>query len=225
MKRRSSGLLLLWLVFAPAMFVVELPAAAALPLSGPAAQPYQPPMADPLPDLETFGAIVQNGHPDQIVGLYLPGLAALSVLPQPAGEPYQVTNQPLAASLFSDSLAAGSIGLLAHSHLAGRYFQKLNSQQSVVLIYGDGQTEEYRVDHIESYQALEPNNPFGQFTSLHDGSLWDSQSLFTHIYASGPQLILQTCIQQDGLSNWGRLFIIATPTRELSWKGLAGVHH
>jgi hypothetical protein len=179
-------------------------------------------LVEGLPDLNTFRQQVHNGLEDQIVGLYLPDLAAIRLLSQPADEPYNVTQNPRAATLFLEAQRAGSIGVLAHNHLAGAAFSQLRDGQPVVLVYGDGQIETYQVLRIESYQATLPDDPHSEFVSLQDGSRWDSRSLFTHLYASGPNLILQTCIEEDGLASWGRLFVIASSIEPLTTKRLGG---
>ena len=114
---------------------------------------------------------------------------------------------------------------MAHSQLAGDLFSQLNPHQSIILIYGDGQKAHYRVNHLEAYQAAEPIDPYSEFISMQDGSRWSSQALFFHIYASGPDLVMQTCFEQDGQGTGGRLFVIAHPVHSISWKGLFRVSH
>jgi hypothetical protein len=220
-----GGLLLfVWLAVSAAT-AFQPASVAALPQTGAVSPPALPPDVDQLPDLTTFIHQVSSGRPDEIVGLYIPGLAALLVELQQPDEPYSVTDHPLATTLFSDSIFAGSIGLLAHSHLAGQFFSQIPLEQPVILVYGDGHTAAYQVDRLETYQALQPNDPYSQFASLLDGSRWTSQRLFTHIYGSGPNLILQTCLEKDGQSSWGRLFVIAVPAQDLLWKSLMEANH
>lgn len=165
----------------------------------------------PLPSLRNFIRQVHNGQADQIVGLYVPGVLAVQVELQPQDSPFYVTDDPDNVSLFSAPLTDGTVGLLAHSHLAGASFSQLEIHQPALLIFGDGHLLRNYVNRIEAYQALEPSNPYSAFVSLDGGSRWNSQDLFRHIYGSGQQLVLQTCLEQDGQSNWGRLFVIASP--------------
>jgi hypothetical protein len=175
----------------------------------------------PLPTFRSFTHEVRNGQADQIVGLYAPGLMALSIETQPLESPFSVTDDAGRATLFAAALRNGTVGLLAHSHLAGAYFTYLELNQSLILIYGDGRSVHYHVSHIEAYRALEPNNPYSAFLALHRDNQLSSQALFDHIYASGPALVLQTCLEEEGQPNWGRLFIIASSSNGLAMKSLA----
>ena len=166
---------------------------------------------DPRSSLRAFTHSLYSGQADQIAGVFVPGLMAVPIEAQPEGSPHYVSQDPTSASLFSAPLQSGTVGLLAHSHLAGAHFSQLELNQTIVLIHGDGRLTLYQVEGLEAYQALEPHNPYSTFRSLENGSLWNSLELYDHIYAPGGRLVLQTCFEQDGQPNWGRLFVIAAP--------------
>ena len=152
----------------------------------------------PLPTLRSFTHEVHNGQADQIVGLYAPGLMALSIDAQPLESPFSVTDDAGRATLFAAALQNGTVGLLAHSHLAGVHFTNMELNQSLILIYGDGRSVDFHVSNIEAYRALDPNNPYSVFHSLDRDNPLNSQALFDHIYASGQALVLQTCLEEEG---------------------------
>jgi hypothetical protein len=105
----------------------------------------------------------------------------------------------------------GNIGLLAHNHLAGSSFANIKDGDRIILIYGDGHLESFLVERIEQYQALSPLSPYSQFKDLATESVLTAEDLFREVYRGEYHLTLQTCIDNQGNSSWGRLFIIAKP--------------
>jgi hypothetical protein len=171
-----------------------------------AAQPHRG-----FPRLADFIGSVQNGRFDTLVGVYVPGLMALPVLQQPSGNPAFVSNQPDTVTQFSLARDYGSIGLVAHNTHSGVEFYKLYPGQDVILVYGDGKTTSYRIKEKTSYQALSPNSPYSNFVDLGSGKILNASELFLKIYAQPDRLVFLTCIEANGISTWGRLFIIAEP--------------
>lgn len=164
-----------------------------------------------LPALASFSASVADGNGSRVAGVYVPGVLALRVLQQPAGNPGHVTGQPDSVSQFTLAARQGTLGLLAHNYLAGEQFFALSPGQSVVIIRADGTRERFRVDAVRRYQALSPWSPLSAFVDLDNpGNRITAQSLFNALYGAPDQVVFQTCIEKDGNSVWGRLFVLAT---------------
>lgn len=165
------------------------------------------------PGLTEFASSLLNGHTGEVVGVYVPGLLALPVRQQPSSQPDYVSRDQNEVTQFSLPKKYGSTGLLAHNYLSGTYFFQLKAKQDVVLIYGDGTLEHYRISQIESFQALKPESPFSNFvnlTSPGQKKTLTSADLFNQVYTTSHSLVFQTCIENEGEPSWGRLFIIAT---------------
>lgn len=154
---------------------------------------------------------VTNGNSEQVTGLWLPNLTGLVVVEQPTGQTGFVSDQPDRVTHFQLAADYGSMGLLAHSYLAGAFFNKLDLNQIITIIYGDGSTVKYRVTEIRQYQALDPDNVLTDFSAIDDGGKKISQEdLFYEIYNHPGRLILQTCIIFNNDNLWGRKFVIAS---------------
>jgi hypothetical protein len=154
-----------------------------------------------------------NGDSNQLQGVYAPGLFADVVLQQPAGYPSFVSRDPQALTQYASASDLGSTGLLAHSFLAGRRFPLMRKGQIIHLIYGDGRIESFVVARLLRYRALQPNSVHSSFEDLAGGGRLDASTLFQRVYGHRGALVLQTCIEFDGSPNWGRLFVIAAPTK------------
>jgi len=168
-------------------------------------------------DLEGFTASLYNGQANQIVGVFARGLFALPVRQQPAGEPDFVDRENNILTEFSLPRKYGSTGLLAHNFLSGSRFFQLKKNQDVVLIYGDGRQEHYRITQAVSFQALKPTSPFSDFVDISNpgsGTL-SSADLFNRVYTTRNQLVFQTCIEANGEPSWGRMFFIASPVEPI----------
>ena len=90
-------------------------------------------------------------------------------------------------------------------------FYSLATGQEVTLIYGDGAQRRYIVDAVARYQALSPTDPYSDFLDLATGSQVSSTAVFTQMYSGGDKVTFQTCLAQDGIMMWGRLFVTAHP--------------
>lgn len=166
-------------------------------------------IATDIPSLDAFIEQVSNGEPGELRGVYVPGVFADMVTPQPDNNPAYVSSRKDALTDFEMASRYGSTGLLAHNYFAGRDFFLLERGQTVYLIYGDGRVEAYIVKYFMRYQALDPYSVTSEFVDLETGELLTASKLFLKIYNRPGDVVLQTCIYAQGNSSWGRLFIIA----------------
>lgn len=166
-----------------------------------------------LPALEEFTASILNGDGSAVAGIYVPAEFAFQIVQQPERDPGFVSNAQDLVTEFRLANPYNTIGLLAHSHLAGIYFFSLAGNQPIIIIYGDGRLAHYTVTRTLTYRALSPNSTQSTFEDLQTPGMYLSAvELFDQTYGKpGKKLVLQTCIPKDGNSSWGRLFIIATP--------------
>lgn len=166
---------------------------------------------DPLPGLDSFTTSLIDGQADVLRGVYIPGVLANAVVQQPEGYPDFVSADRDLLTHFDQASQLGSTGILAHNFLAGSRFSEILPGQMIYLIYGDGRTSAYVVREILRYQALQPASTYSEFIDLTNGRQLDTAELFAAIYGRRGALILQTCIEYQGLSTWGRLFLVAEP--------------
>lgn len=169
--------------------------------------PADEPVVTPL---EVFIAAVA-GEPNSITGVYVPGKLALRVLQQPENDPTYVSSIEGVVTQFIQAAQVNNIGLLAHNYASGRAFFNLTEGDLVNIIYGDGQIEAFSVHEIHRYQALQPDNPKGDFINLEDGQVLAAGQLFQKVYGGDRHVTFQTCLQNGNDISWGRIFIIATP--------------
>lgn len=134
-----------------------------------------------------------------------------SIVQQPVHHPGYVSSNLGEVTQFSMAYDYGNVGLLAHDNLAGSYFDDLKIGDEIQLSYGDGRIEKFVVKEIIRYQALQPYSPYSQFVNLNDGKAISAESLFKRVYFGSYHLTLQTCIEANGNTSWGRLFVIAYP--------------
>ncbi len=164
-----------------------------------------------LPGLNVFASQVMNGQDGQLRGVYASDLFTARVVQQPVGQPGFVSPSQGVLTQFSGAAQFGSTGLLAHNYLAGAQFSQLRIGQILYLVYGDGRTAAYAVTHLLKYQALQPNSDYSSFIDLTTGARLSAFGLFAGVYDRPGAVVLQTCIAANGLSTWGRLFVIAEP--------------
>lgn len=182
----------------------------AVPLSGNVSQAI--PSVDPsFPTLEQFVSSHTNGQSGTITGVYIAGALAAPVVQQPSDDPNYISTAQNDITQFHSAAAKGVTGLLAHNFLAGESFKSLQAGQTVILVYGDGRTRGYTIKKQAEFQALNPTSPTSSFKDLQTGKILTSGTLFNQYYTGGDHLTFQTCIEQDGTSSWGRLFVVATP--------------
>jgi hypothetical protein len=161
-------------------------------------------------ELNSFASKVKTGNAGTLAGVFVDDEFELPVVQQPGNAPGFVSNQEGVVTQFRMASQYGSIGILAHNTLSGAFFFDLRPGEQIYLVYGDGSTEMYRVISVRHFQALQPNSDYSEFLDLDNDSAYYSVSdLFYEVYAQPGQLVLQTCIAANGVSSWGRLFILA----------------
>lgn len=178
--------------------------AAAIPF----AQTNQPILRRELAD---FVALVADGRAGVLRGVYVQNVLALRVVQQSPSAPYFVDLTPGVATQFGAASAQGVTGLLADNVASGVEFYDLRPGHEVVLVYGDGSLRRYVVANADRFQALSPTSPYSDFVNLDTGARLSATTLFGQMYSGGDKLTLQTCLAQDGIMAWGRLFVTAFP--------------
>lgn len=162
------------------------------------------------PGLEAFVAQVANGQANVVTGLYVPGVMALRVVPQPVGDSAYISSEDNTATIFQDASLTGSVGLLAHNYLSGSLFYNLSAGQELSLVYGDGRVRRYRLEVIAPFERLSLGDLSSDFLDLQTGLTLSAQQVFDQFY-SGDVLTLQTCLEKDGVLNWGVTFFVGIP--------------
>jgi hypothetical protein len=174
-------------------------------------QVYAKDVPNALPALNTFIETVKDGDAAVIRGVYVSNVMALAVVQQPAGNPGYVSPEESVATQFSIATEMGNVGLLAHNTHAGSFFSNIKQGDLIILIYGDGHIEGFLAQRIQRYQALSPLSPYSEFKDMETQTTSTAEELFNKVYRGNYHLTLQTCIENNGNSSWGRLFIVASP--------------
>jgi hypothetical protein len=166
-----------------------------------------------IPGFANFVAQVRNGDRGQVTGIYADRIFALPVVQQPDENDSYIAAIPQTVTQFHLASIYGALGFLAHNTLAGSLFYKLAEGSLVTVVYGDGHFDQYAVARIRHFKAVSPQNLYSDFFDLEQGISLSVSDLFSEIYGVSGQVILQTCIANDGADSWGRLFVIATPSK------------
>jgi hypothetical protein len=174
-------------------------------------QVYAKDVPGTLPNLNTFIETITDGNASALRGVYVPNVMALSIVQQPTGYPGYVSTEQAVATQFSIATEVGNVGLLAHNTHAGSFFSNIKQGDRIILVYGDGRIESFMANSIQRYQALDPYSPYSEFKDLDTQTTFTAENLFNNVYRGDYHLTLQTCIENNGNSSWGRLFIMATP--------------
>ena len=164
-----------------------------------------------LPSFVDFSKSVQNGQADIVRGVYVPDVLASPVVQQPADNANYVSSNQGQLTQFSTAAQFSNIGLLAHNNLSGKSFSQLEVGQDIRLVYGDGTVEHFVITQVLSFQALQPTDPYSSFRNLNNNENLTVEQLFNKVYGGDRHLTFQTCIAANGISTWGRLFVIAVP--------------
>ncbi len=163
------------------------------------------------PSLSSFIEQVKNGAAREITGLYMKDLLSYPVIQQPANQPAFVSPNDDQVTQFQSASAFGSLGFVAHNTLAGVRFSDIKTGDLISVVYGDGHYSRYKVIQIRRFQAIQPNNPYSSFIDLSTGTRSSVEDVFYQTYGVSRQLVLQTCISNEGVDSWGRLFVVAVP--------------
>ncbi len=169
-----------------------------------------------LPDFTEFSKTVQNNEAGILRGVYVPDVLALPIVQQPPGNAGYVSFKDDEITQFGMASQFGNVGLMAHINLSGRIFSQLAAGQEVRLVYGDGKVEYFVIKEILRYQALQPTSPYSTFRDLTKEEKLTAEQLFKKVYQGDRHVVFQTCIAENGISSWGRLFVIAVPRPQYS---------
>ncbi len=186
-----------------------------IPVTGESINSSNPIPVTAVPTLNGFVqsiSAVNVASANTIVGIYAPDKFAMSIVQQPAGDAGYISTENEIVTQFAMASQFGTIGLLAHNFLGGAHFSDVSIDQTIVLVKGDQSLAYYKVESIQTFQALTPNSPYSNFKAL-DGSerVLSANDMFTNIYMQSGKLILQTCVAEGDELSWGRLFITASP--------------
>lgn len=61
------------------------------------------------------------------------------------------------------------------------------------------------------YQAFQPDSPYSDFRDLSSDEILTAEQMFRKVYTGERHVTFQTCIAANGISAWGRIFVIAEP--------------
>lgn len=164
-----------------------------------------------IPTLNVFIESVRDGYANVLRGVYIQDVMMYPIIQQPIGYPGYVSMEDKVITQFNMATEVGNVGLLAHNFLAGSTFTQLALGQEVNLIYGDGKIESFVISHVYKFQALSPNSPTSKFNDMETGITISAEELFRQVYRGERHVTFQTCIEANGISSWGRLFVIAEP--------------
>jgi hypothetical protein len=164
-----------------------------------------------LPALPDFSLSIRNGDGTMLRGAYADNLFALPIVQQPDYNAGYVSTAANTLTEFSMASEVGNVGLLAHNYRSGQYFNQLLPGRKMQLVYGDGHIEYFVVAHVYRYQASSPFSVTSDFVDLDTHEYLTATALFAKVYKGPRHVTFQTCINRDGNSSWGRLFVIATP--------------
>jgi hypothetical protein len=103
----------------------------------------------------------------------------------------------------------GNIGLLAHNYAAGSSFYTLTKGDEVIITFGDGRTKSFLVNNALRFQATDPGDFSKPFLDS-NGKELSTKQVFNQAYKSNG-LTFQTCIENNGSTTWGLLFVQAIP--------------
>jgi hypothetical protein len=166
----------------------------------------------PIPALADEGSlpgIAKEQLP--VTGVYVKDEFSLPIIQQPESNFGYVASLQDTLTQFGLSSQYGNIGLLAHNYLAGGKFFTLEPGDRVYLFHSSEWIEVFVVTEVLQYQALDPYSPYSDFKDLSTGAMLTANDLFHRVYMGDRHVTFQTCIEQDGNSSWGRLFVIAEP--------------
>ena len=148
-----------------------------------------------------------------VSGVYLGDNRYLRVVQQPDGKPEYVSGISGVATSFQLASRHGTIGLIAHNYLGGRFFLDVKEGDSIYILDGHGRSRLYKATSIRQFQAIEPRSPRSSFIDLETRQTRTASEVFREIYTGEHHLVLQTCIEKSHIKEWGRQFVIAQPVK------------
>jgi hypothetical protein len=162
-------------------------------------------------EFDQFLHQVFNGDGKTITGVYVEGIFSLRVIQQPQDDVAYVSNEFGTATQFQSPAFYGVVGLLAHNYLSGRHFLNLTPGLEIRLVYGDGAYRRYRVVGFADFERLTRFDVRSDFRDLHTQAILTSREMFDRFYRGENFLTLQTCLEGEGISNWGIRMVSAMP--------------
>ena len=198
--------------FRQSSVIAEQDNAAALPDSG--SSPVDIPVEAAAPGFAQFVAEVSGAPSNALKGIYVEGILALSVVQQPPRQDAFVSEELGEVTQFRKAAENGVTGLMAHNYLSGILFYSLLPGHEIKLVYGNGRVRCYRVRQIYEFQRLPAPNLRGNFINVSTEDTWSAARVFRFFYQDDDRLVLQTCLEKDGKTNWGLRFITADPVEE-----------
>jgi hypothetical protein len=199
------------LLISISMAVVPLHASAQIPVTGDLSIGSSSPVTAYSPSLTSFIEQVKNGSAREVTGLYIKSIFSFPVIQQPGNQPAYVSQNDDQLTQFQSASAFGSLGFVAHNTLAGASFPEITNGDLIAVVYGDGHYSRYLVVQVRRFQALQPNNPYSSFIDLSTSKVLSVEDVFYQTYGVSHNLVLQTCISNQGVDSWGRLFVVAVP--------------
>jgi hypothetical protein len=157
-------------------------------------------------ELMDFLSQVYNGQANTIRGVYIKDAFALPIIQQPEGNIAFVSDQDNTITEFQSATMNGVTGLLAHNYLSGALFYNIQSGDEIFIVYGNGTIRRYIVNEISQYQRLERSNLRSNFVELKNNEILSSDQVFSRYYRGAHRVTFQTCLAQNGFSNWGLQF-------------------
>jgi hypothetical protein len=163
------------------------------------------------PELRDFMTQVSDGSGTDLRGVHIQDVLSLKVVQQPEGNATFVSTELGNVTQFQSAARNGVTGLLAHNYLSGELFYNIAIGQEVDLIYENGRIKRYQVSDIESFQKLTPSSLRSDLIDLSTGRKFTTSQVFKRFYTGKDHITFQTCLEGEGISNWGLTFFVATP--------------
>jgi hypothetical protein len=161
-----------------------------------------------LPSVQS--AATANSSSSQLARVSAGNLFDLPVVQQPSGNSGYVSTMSDTFTQFGMASNYGSIGVLAHNYLAGKYLNSLSVGDVITVTFTDGSIKDYTVSDVKIYQALSPESMYSNFVDVNNTSkVLSSSNMFLSTFGLKGALVLQTCVTKNGNSSWGRIFVIA----------------
>ena len=110
---------------------------------------------------------------------------------------------------YAYAASKGNIGLLPHNYAAGSSFYVLNKGDEVIITFDNGSTKRFVVNNLLRFQATDPNDYSKPFIDG-NGNTLSTRQVFNRAYKSNG-VTFQTCIENNGSTTWGLLFVQAVP--------------